>query len=299
MSRLLCLAVLIGVVVPPVTWGGPAQAATASKNDHAHHAGHPAATQSSTWTAHPLLTGAGGGRGEKMLRPVNMRDPLVALFPPDFGTASERPDGGRQPVTATARGYPVSPAPGSGGYHWAAATGTDGNRVTVATTVVYFSNPGPAPRPMLRAQKHELEIIPDPLPREHGHYRAAETWRFLLRFRGRPLAGQTVHLETEQGDSGTFTSDGDGFIDVAFPAKLTMRPETGAAGHHPRRPQSGFVLAASHQEGGKAYLTTFHDHFTADPFFNKNRAAGMGFMAAGMILATPLVRRSAAKRGPS
>ncbi len=65
--------------------------------------------------------------------------------------------------------------------------------------------------------RHELEIVPDPLPREHGRYRESEKWRFLVRFNGQPLPGQPVTLETEFGTRTSFTTDAAGFATVLFP----------------------------------------------------------------------------------
>ena len=41
-----------------------------------------------------------------------------------------------------------------------------------------------APTELLKEPRHELEIVPEPLPREHGSYRESEKWRFLVRFNG-------------------------------------------------------------------------------------------------------------------
>ena len=58
----------------------------------------------------------------------------------------------------------------------------------MASTVWYASNPGPAPSEWLARVRSELEIVPDPLPREHAHYRESEKWRFIVRYAGQPLA---------------------------------------------------------------------------------------------------------------
>ena len=62
----------------------------------------------------------------------------------------------------------------------------------MASTAYVFRQPRPGADQMLLEQKHELEIIPQPLPREHGSWRESEKWQFLLRFNGQPLANKAV-----------------------------------------------------------------------------------------------------------
>ena len=161
-------------------------------------------------------TNRGGDRASAVLKPRGIEAATVTVYAPGGPEARLRVD------------YPVGPegariesaAPQAGNYHWVVARQEIPGavpEVRVASTAWYFSNPGPAPTELLRRSRHELEIIPDPLPREHGNYRESEKWRFLVRWQGRPLAGQPLTLETEFGSRTTAQTDDQGYATVLFP----------------------------------------------------------------------------------
>jgi hypothetical protein len=182
--------------------------------------------------------------------------------------------------------------PKIGNYHWVSAREENGGTVTVASTTYAFGNPGEAPTRMLLQQKSELEIIPQPLPREHGAWRESEKWDFLLRFNGQPLANKTVKMETEFGTKTAFVSDDKGRVTVLFPRDFKpaeKKPAAGGHDHGPRRAK--FVLAAEHDDGGRHYLTAFNYTYSADAERDRNLLAGVGFGLFGMLLAAPLLRR--------
>ncbi|MEW7980541.1 MAG: hypothetical protein G8D28_08885 [gamma proteobacterium symbiont of Phacoides pectinatus] len=51
------------------------------------------------------------------------------------------------------------------------------------------------------ARKTRLEIVPQPVPREHHRYESGERWGFQVRFDGRPMAAQALTLETAHGST--------------------------------------------------------------------------------------------------
>ena len=157
-----------------------------------------------------------------------------------------------------------------------------------------FSNPGDSPAALLKERRHELEIIPEPLPREHGSYRESEKWRFLVRHEGVPQAGQKVTLETEFGSRASFLTDAAGYATVLFPRDFRPAKDgREAGGHGPRRAK--FVLATEKDGLGRHYVTAFNYTYGQDA--DRNRSVGWGafFGALGMAAATPLLRRRAQK----
>lgn len=284
----------------------PVVAEAAHQHDHHDHAsaqaaapaGKPAASatgqdkwQGREWTRYPLLTpmmGRGGDRAAAKLAVKNIQSAELEVF------AAEGPD------DRLRRRFPVTPegvrieavTPKIGNYHWVSAREEAEGKVTVASTAYAFGNPGAAPTALLLKQKNELEIVPQPLPREHGAWRESEKWQFLLRFNGQPLANKSVKMETEFGTKTAFVSDEQGMVTVLFPRDFKpaeKRPEQGGHDHGPRRAK--FVLAAEHDDGGKRYLTAFNYTYSADAERNKSLLAGAGFGVFGMLLAAPLLRR--------
>lgn len=178
-----------------------------------------------------------------------------------------------------------------GNYHWLQAGETSQLGVVTASTAHYFANPGPAPTAMLHLAKAELEIVPQPLPREHWRYRAGETWAFLVRFRGQPLADMGVRLETSGGTQQVFRTDAEGVVRVRFPADVAEPAARG--GHdHGRGGQNRFVLAAGLTDTtGRYHLTGFNHVYGAAADAGRSLPMGLGFLALGGLIALPLTRR--------
>lgn len=284
----------------------PATAETVNQHEHHDHgpaqatatAGKPADTtadsakrQGRDWTKYPLIVPVMRmGERERMstgLIAKNIETDSFEVFAPD-----SRAKDARRPVAATPEGAAIKALPKLGNYYWVTAREVKNDQVTVASTPYYFGEPGPAPTKLLLEQKNELEIIPQPLPREHGAWRESEKWEFLLRFNGQPLANRAVRMETEFGTKTTFVSNENGLVTVLFPRDFKpaeKKSEQGSHSHGPRRAK--FVLTAEHDDSGKHYLTAFNYTYSADADRGKNLLAGVGFGLFGMLLATPLLRR--------
>lgn len=241
-----------------------------------------------TWTGQPLLLPGRNLRGERdaaVLQPQGITASRVTVFAPEGPPERRKVD------------YPVGPegariasaTPKIGNYHWVIAREETPELVEVASTAWYFGNPGASPKALLGQIKHELEIVPEPLPREHGSYREAEKWRFLVRFQGQPLAHQPVTLETEFGSRSTVHTEADGYATVLIPRDFKVAAEADHEGHGPRR--AAFVLSTRHQTGGRSYLTAFNHFYTPDPERSRSLGWGAASGVLGMLAATPLLRR--------
>jgi hypothetical protein len=238
-----------------------------------------------------LPAAAGGEREGAVLRPVGIEAAELYVFAADG------------PVERRRVAYPVArdgarieaAAAKLGNYHWVLARQESAHEVRIASTVWYFSNPGAAPTALLRESRHELEIAPERLPREHGAYRESEKWRFLVRWQGQPLANQPLTLETELGSRSRFVTDATGVATVLFPRD--MAPDEGAAvGRGPRRAK--FVLATERQDDatGKHYLSAFNYTYGADADRQRSLPWGAAFGLLGMGVAVPLLRSASARR---
>lgn len=258
-----------------------AASAMACAQQHGQHSRAPGAA-APAWTDQPLIVAVPGGRGERsaaQFRPLGLPASEIRVFGPRGGEEAF-------PVEAGAARL-RSPTPESGNYHWLSARAETPTHVAVASTVWYASNPGPAPVALLQRVKSELELVPDPLPREHASYRESEKWRFIVRYAGQPLAGQVVRMETERGTRTTFTTDSDGVATVLFPRDFP--PEADGEGHN--RARADFVLTTERQDGDRHFVTAFN--YTYGPDGERGRSLGWGavFSLAGMLGALPLLRR--------
>ena len=246
-------------------------------------ASRPAARE---WTKQPLLVGRGerGERASALLAPRNLAAATVAVY------ASEGPaDRLKVDYPVEADGARIaSAAPKTGNYHWVVAREETPELVKVASTAWYFGNPGDSPKDMLAIPKHELEIVPTPLPRERGRYREAQKWEFQVRFDGKPLPNQPMLMETEFGSRLPAVTDARGVATVVFPRDFT--PQVAGAGDERRR-AGHFVLTTEKAKDGRRYLTAFNYQYTQDPERNRSVAWGAAFGVLGMVAATPLLRR--------
>jgi len=239
------------------------------------------------WTTQPLLLPGRPVRGERAsatLQPQGIAAANVTVFAAEGPADRLKVD---YPIdTAGAKISSVTPQIGN--YHWVIAREEHPDEVRVASTVWYFGNPGDSPKDLLKALRHELEIVPVPLPREHGSYRESEKWSFLVRFNGQPLAGQTVKLETEFGSRSAFLTDATGQATVLFPRDFRSQ-EGKAEDHGPRRAK--FVLSTEKENDGRKYLTAFNYVYGQDADRGRSLGWGAAFGLVGMLAATPLLRR--------
>lgn len=264
--------------------GAPAPAAAPTAAGE-RPAGRPAARE---WTKQPLLLGRAerGSRSGALIAPRGLAAANVTVYAADGPAERRKLDYAVGPEGARIE----SVAPRTGNYHWVVAREETPEAVRVASTAWYFGEPGDSPGAMLAMPKHELEIVPAPLPREHRSYREAEKGRFLVRFEGRPLAGQPVSLETGFGSRSTAVSDADGIATVVFPRDF--KPAPAAEGEMGGARQRGFfVLSTEKESGGKRYLTAFNYAYTPDTERNRSIGWGAAFGLLGMVAATPLLRR--------
>jgi len=184
--------------------------------------------------------------------------------------------------------------PATGGFQLLSAREEQADAVHVASTVYYFGERGAKnPTDMFMQQKNELEIIPQPYPREHSRYRANEDWKFLVRFNGQPLVNQKVDLETSNGSKVEMVTDAAGVLSVHVPNdfKPVEEKKEGAGHDHGMRRGADLVLATEYVAEGKTYLTAFNSAYGADAYDKRNLAMGLGFTLLGMAGAAPLLRQ--------
>ncbi|MDD5384431.1 MAG: hypothetical protein PHG89_06085 [Gallionella sp.] len=242
------------------------------------------------WTAFPTLKTRMGGEGREGRVVTVVPQGIVANSIDAYSNNIKDAKGHRQ-LPLDMAGAKLD-KPEAGGFHWLAAREEQDDKVRVASTVYFFSNPGKNPTALFMQQKHELEIIPQPFPREHSRYRANEDWKFLVRFNSKPLANQKINLETQNGTKTELVSDAQGVITARMPDDFKAEVEQKTAGSTDnRRRSSDFVLATEYKEGGKSYLTAFNGSYGPDAFDQRSLAMGLGFTLLGMISAVPLLRQ--------
>ena len=261
--------------------------AHAQQAGHAGHGAMPKGPMAPDWTAYPVVASGGGfSRSGAKFQAFNMHAMDAASYASFDGETVEDLNKATKTLELDENGALTVKSGAKGGYYLVRVIGHGpGGEEATATTLKYFSNPGPAPRDLLNIARPGFEIMPAVLPREHGHYRENETWRFNVRLDGKPMAGLAVVLETSNGTKSEYVTKADGTVDVTFPGDFKDIPKD--QWRHGRPPSSKFVVAV--RDGG--LLATYNDSYNLDAYGDKNLWAGIGFTMLGMIAAVPLVRR--------
>lgn len=280
----------LNLALAPAVWAADMPpAAVHGSHDHAAMMGM---TKPAAWTAYPMLKSRSSGDKREQMVTVVAPQNIVATGIDAWSNNLKDDHGHRQ--LAMEMGGAKLDKPTNGGFHWLAAREEQEGKVLVASTVQPFGERGAKdPTAMFMQQKHELEIIPQPFPREHSRYRANEDWKFLLRFNGQPLPNQKLALETQNGSKAEFVSDAQGVVVVHLPDDFKAEEEKkdGAAHNHGMRRGADFVLVAEHADAGKNYLTAFNSGYGPNAFDQRSLTLGVGFTLLGMIGAVPLLRQ--------
>lgn len=264
----------------------------AARGGHDHAAMMQGVGKPTSWTLYPTLKARASGENRETMKTIIMPQRIVAAAIDAWSNNLKDETAHRQ--LAMEMGGAMLDKPPSGGFHWLSAREERDGNVLVASTVQFFGERGAKdPTAMFMQQKHELEIIPQPHPREHSRYRANEDWKFLVRFKGQPLNRQKVQLETSNGNMAEFVSDAQGIVTVHLPDDFKAEEETkdGATHNHGMRRGAEFVLVAELADSGKSYLTAFNSGYGPNAFDQRSLAMGLGFTLLGMIGAAPLVWR--------
>jgi hypothetical protein len=275
----------------------PAQADEVIAPVAGEHAGHGVMRgmgKPVSWTTYPTLKMRSSGESrEKMVITVMAKN----IVPDQIDAYSNNlKDKAGHRILPIEMAGAVLDKPSTGGFHWLSAREVQGDLIKVASTVNFFSNPGKNPTVMFMQQKNELEVIPQPYPREHSRYRANEDWPFLVRFNSRPLSNQKMTLETSNGSRVELTSDLQGLVKLRLPDDFKAEDDKAEKGQHNHGRKSGdFVLATEHVAVGKTYLTAFNSSYGPDAFDGRSLAWGLGFTLLGMAGATPLLRQRVKK----
>lgn len=251
---------------------------------HEHHGAARGGTDAgAAWTALPTLNvhaprapaapirvAAGGGN----FTALTLQTPAA---PAPRKVAVERP-GAWQIARAEA---------GSGGHLWLVATQEEAGRTVRASSHLFLPMQHQVPTRMLAQTRPGLELVPLRLP-EHGGIREGSTWRFRVRFDGAPLAAAEVVFETAGGSRQRLTADADGIVAVTFPHDFR---DDNLDPARPMASRQDFVLAARHSAAGHEHLSAYNHHYFPDRMRERSLGGGIAALAAGMLLAAPLLRR--------
>ncbi len=140
-----------------------------------------------------------------------------------------------------------------------------------------------SPATLAAAEKTRFEIVPDPIPREHYDYYSDQTWGFILRLDGQPLAATRVILQTEHGSQVEGTTDQTGKVSLRIPDDF---PDIQPGVRDER--SAGFKVRAETLAEGIRYTTLLSADYEINPAHWQSfgwgvTVVGIGFLVGGFI----------------
>lgn len=146
---------------------------------------------------------------------------------------------------------------------------------------------GESPSSLIEYNKAALDIVPAPLTREHQRYTSRQSFHFILRFNGQPLATQPVVLTTSNGSELKGKTDANGRITLQLPDDFSdVKP-----GRSNNRPAE-FVVTSLYEDNGRQYRTTLSAAYYVNPSHWRSTTGGLVAMFAGMATGLVVLRRS-------
>lgn len=174
---------------------------------------------------------------------------------------------------------------GMGNYHALVARqkGTTYEFTAIRYLYLHGRPTGHSPSELTEYPISKLELVPDPLPREHWRYVTSKPETFRLIFDGQPLMNSPVTLTTRAGTEHTLLTDNDGVLRVVFPedfAEVIPGRRKNAPGE--------WQLSSYIRKEGVLYRTTLSGAYSPNSHHWQSytlgvAVAGLGF-GAGLLL---------------
>lgn len=241
------------------------------------------------WTPHGCDEGkataskhGGHGKGESaMFAAMNLEGNATAkLVMPDLSLKALRFN----------QNTVMLPVPSMGGYYAMVAESNASAKVYSAVRYLsLFGRPVKiSPTKLTALPKTALEIVPDPLHREHDHYTASKSYRFVVLFENRPLGNAAVTLETHDTPAQTLKTDAEGSLILTLPNDF-KNVRTGRN----ENKSSEFLLTARYDEDLTQYVSTLSMPYYVNPNdYWQSQSLGAGAIFIGFLGGLFLYRRN-------
>jgi len=209
----------------------------------------------------------GHRRGPKTFTLANSEGATIRLWKPDLTVI---------PLTAT-HGSITMPRTGVDNYHSVVVEQDWGYLKEALIRYVYFRGKpsGHSTSELTEAVKTTFEIVPDPVPREHQHYRSDQHWSFLLRFRGMPASNLPVVLKSSNGTSLSSVSGSNGSVSFLIPDDFPQLEQNGRD-----KRTAEFSIQAETVADGITYQTQLSADYRVNP--SHWQSLGLGIFVTGI-----------------
>ena len=172
-------------------------------------------------------------------------------------------------------------------YHALIATSNYNNvKSTVIRYIYRHGKPsGHSTSELTKINKTDLEITPDPVPREHSRYQSNEYWQFLIRFQGLPLIDHLVILTTDNGSKLQLLTDKHGKVNFLIPDDFPNMVDNVRD-----KRQQEMHIETSISQGEKTWVTRLDVDYAINPAHWQSTDWGTLVMALGFIAGAISIR---------
>lgn len=165
-------------------------------------------------------------------------------------------------------------------YHALVATRNHNDVLETAIRYVYgFGKPsGFSPKQLTELAKSPLEIVPDPIPREHWHYKGGSEAAFIVRYNNKPLAATEVSLSTSNASIVQTVTDAKGRAVFTLPDDYT-----------PSKPGRGgdefaeLLVHVKHRHQDQQFATWLSAEYEANPSQWRSTSTGTLVATGGFV----------------
>jgi hypothetical protein len=145
---------------------------------------------------------------------------------------------------------------------------------------------GRSPAELMANEKLPLEIVPDPMAREHWRFYSQNDHAFVVRFQGEPKSGVWVGLASSNGSSLEATSDAEGRVVFTLPDDFS-NVRTGRSNNRPAE----FTVRAGLTNEGTLYRSNFTAPYSVNPSHWKSTNVGLFMLLAGFVTGIVVMRK--------
>lgn len=145
---------------------------------------------------------------------------------------------------------------------------------------------GFSPENLIKQHKLPLEIVPEPMIREHLRFYTNKSHLFKILFNEKPLVDTWVIFQTSNGTTLDSKTDADGKVLFTLPDDFKeIKP-----GRRANKPAE-FLLRTVHIDNNINYKTNFSAPYSVNPSHWQSNAGGMLALSIGFISGIVIMRR--------
>jgi len=139
---------------------------------------------------------------------------------------------------------------------------------------------------MMANNKLPLEIVPDPMAREHGRFYSQNENDVIVRFNGKPVSDAWVGFISSNGSELEATSDSEGRVTFTLPDDF-KNVRTGRSNNK----AADFMLRTGYVDEGVLYRTNFSAPYSVNPSHWQSSSVGLFMLLFGFVSGIVVMRR--------